>query len=785
MITIRAGEWRVKAVEVERRLREALPRLGAVSVLSQGTARTARAVRRQFVEASASRPTPRPLRDAQGRRLRASAYQFGPSGAGRHRPPTGPGVAGSHLPVLFKVVLVGVVGVVSFLGGSSAYIDFTGDLPDVHAINDNPIPEDTIIYAADGSTLADIHQPGLQHYYEPLGAMGHLLPEALVAVEDANYWNEPGIDAQGIVRAAWIDWRSHTATQGASTITQQLVKLRLIGNEVTVTRKIKEAILAVQLEHSYSKSQILEQYLNTVSFGNHAQGSLAASEIFFHKPTRDLDLAQASMLAGIPQSPVYNSPFVNWDQAKNRQRQVLDAMVKNHYVSRPEADQAYAEDVSPPAHMFTAGPQIFRALGFVNWIIGELEDRYGTKAALGGGLRVYTTLNPTLQHLAEQAVVSNVQNDLSKGVKQGAMVSIDPRTGAVVTMVGSAFPDRDGGQNNMAVWPPRNPGSSMKLWTYTAAIESGRFTMVTPIVDSPIVVNMPGQEQGWKPANYDGKFHGTCPVQVCMDNSLNIPAVKVELGTGVDHVVDVARRVGAPPWYPHNDGSYTNNDPSSVFGAALTLGAYGETPLQQATGAATLAAMGIYHQPFGISKIVTSQGREVQAPWDPAKYAKQVVDPRVAFIMAQMLSNDANRALIFGTGSALTLPGRRVAAKTGTTDSFKDAWTVGFTPALASAFWFGDPYNGAMQQGFDAIYAAAPAWHVFMDQALGALNEPPSEWYAPVLPGLGVSGTANGQPVYLMPGTSAGQQAPPLPPWASSSNAPANNSNNNNRGRRG
>src|SRR5205823_598239 len=260
---------------------------------------------------------------------------------------------------------------------------------------------------------ADIHRNGSQHYWEPLSAMGSLLPEATVATEDANFWHEPGIDMQGIVRAAWIDWRHQEPVQGASTITQQLVKLRLIGSEVSVTRKIKEAILAVQMEHIYTKKQILEQYLNTVHFGNNAQGSLAASVIYFHKPTKDLDLAQASMLAGIPQSPLYNSPVANWERAKDRQQQVLDAMVKNNYVTQQQADLAYAEDLSPPNHMFFPGGQIFAAPGFVDWVVGELEARYGEKATFGRGLRVYTTLNMTLQHIAENAVVGNVNSDRS------------------------------------------------------------------------------------------------------------------------------------------------------------------------------------------------------------------------------------------------------------------------------------------------------------------------------------------------------------------------------------
>jgi len=392
-----------------------------------------------------------------------------------------PILAGGWLPAGIKLFLVFLIAGGTFLGSSSAYINFAADLPDAHAIAAQPLPEDTHIYAADGKTLmADLHLEGVQHYYEPLSQSGKLLPEATIAIEDANFYHEPGIDMQGMVRAAWVNYREHRTAQGASTITQQLVKLRLLDSSVTIDRKVKEAVLALQVEHTYSKQQILEQYLNTVHFGNNAQGSLAASRIYFHKETKDLDLAQASMLAGIPQSPLYNSPINNWDRAKTRQREVLDAMVRNHYVTRDQADLAYAEDLRPPQHMFTPTPQVLMAPGFTYWVIDQLTAKYGQKAVLGGGLNVVTTLNPTLQALAEKAIVDNVRINGYRGFSQGALVSLDPHTGAVVAMVGAADTSQNGGQYNMAL-QVRNPGSSFKVFTYTAAIASGKplVTVVT------------------------------------------------------------------------------------------------------------------------------------------------------------------------------------------------------------------------------------------------------------------------------------------------------------------
>lgn len=726
----------------------------------------------QAREAENARTTQtRVRRDSRGRRLRASAYIYGPgarNARGRYHQRL-PGVLGAAVPATVKVMLVLLIVAGAFLGSSNAYINYAADLPDAHAITTNPLPEDSLIYAADGTLLADVHPSGIHHYYEPLEKMGTFLPQATIAIEDSNFWNEPGIDPGAMARAAWVDWRQKKPVQGASTITQQLVKLRLIGNQPSIDRKIKEAILAVQVEHTYNKRQILEHYLNTIFYSNNSQGTLAAARIYFHKDTKDLTLGEAAMLAGIPQSPLFNSPFLHPERAKERQHEVLAAMVKQKMITQDDADSAFAEDLSVPDHMFTA-QEVKQAPNFTDWVIAQLKARYGEQAAVGGGLRVVTTINMGLQKIAQDTVIANVNANRHNNLSQGAMVSIDPRTGAVLTMVGSADPEHNGGQFNMAVWPPRNPGSSMKIYNYTAGIESGKFTMNTPIADSPLSIDQVGAPP-YQPKNYDGRYHGTCTFQQCIGNSLNVPAVKVEMSTGIDKVVDTARRMGAPPWNTHNDGSYTSDDPASNFGASLTLGGYGETPLQMATGAATLGAQGVYHQPFGIVSIKDSAGNEIFKA-DPAKSAKQALDPKVAFIMEQIMSDNDNRQLVFGSLSTnLVLNGRRAGAKTGTTENFGDAWTVGYTPSLASAFWFGNPDNSKLTTGADAVYVAAPAWKAYMQTALDAMNVPPSEWY-PEPAGLGHA-LAGGKVIYLLPGTSANQPAPPLPPNAHSSSAPS------------
>ena len=651
---------------------------------------------------------------------------------------------------LVRLFILVAIAVPSLIITSPGYVAFADKLPDAGAVASS-VPEDTLLYASDNKTLlADLHPPGYQSYFEPLSDMGTLLPEAVISIEDRNFYSEPGIDPQGIVRASMVDYQSGSAVEGASTITQQLVKLRLVGNQTSIDRKMREALLAFEIERRYSKDQILEWYLNSVFFANTAWGTAAASKIYFHTNTKDLDLAQASMLAGIIRGPTIYNPLVNWTSAKARQKQVLDAMIRDGKITVDDAAQAFAEDIAPPTHMFTPTNSLV-APAFVGYVVGLLTAQFGKDVVYKGGLRVVTTLNITLQNIGQNVVTSVISSLSYRRVTQGALVALDPTNGAVLVMVGSANPNAYGGQYNLATWPPRNPGSSMKIFTYTEAIASGRYTMTTPIQDSAIAI--PDGSSVWKPQNYDGKFHGTCQLQVCMGNSLNLPAVKVELGVGVPSVVDLARSMGAPPYQLHGTDAngfpiYTTNDPDTTFGPSLTLGGYGETPLQMATGASVLAAQGILHMPYAINLVTKNDHLVYVHQNDPGK---QVLDPRVAYIMESIMSNDNNRAMIFGRNSLLTLPGRTVGVKTGTSDSFADAWTVGYTPHLVAAVWGGNAnWNLKMTLNSDSYYIAAPMWHPFMQQALDAMGIG-NEWYSE--PAGLVNQSCHGQMAYYLPGT--------------------------------
>ena len=355
-----------------------------------------------------NRPVVWPLRP-NGMRRRSSAARV--LTKGRLSRPTG------WLVRLFVLLLIAVP---SLMITSPGYVAYADKLPDLSTLA-SAEPEDSVIYAADGTTvLADLHPPGYQHYYEPISDVGTLLPEAVISIEDRNFYQEPGVDPQGVVRATLTDWRAQSSVEGASTITQQLAKLRLVGNAQTIDRKIREALLAFEIERHYTKTQILEMYLNSVFFGDTAWGTKAAAQIYFHKQTKDLDLAQASMLAGIIKGPTLYSPLLNWTSAKNRQHDVLQAMLRDGKITSEDAAKAFAEDISPPSHMFLPTNTVV-AVDFVRYTTDQLIQQFGSDMTYGGGLHVITTLNVTLQNLAQSAVTNNIAKLAYRNVKQGAL----------------------------------------------------------------------------------------------------------------------------------------------------------------------------------------------------------------------------------------------------------------------------------------------------------------------------------------------------------------------------
>ena len=614
-------------------------------------------------------------------------------------------------------------------------------LPSTSNLSTARLPLSTRIYDRTGTVLlAEIHQGSERRHVVPLSQVARSMQQATIAVEDRTFYQHGGLNLLRTGQAGLDDLIHLRFNQGGSTITQQLVKNIYLSGNRTVLRKLDEAILAIEIEHQYSKAQILEAYLNRIYYGNQAYGVEAAAQTYFGEQASQLSLSEAALLAGLPQAPTALDPFSNLSGARARQRIVLDAMVKAGEITRARARSASAQQLTlrKPS---TADD--VRAPGFVHWVAAQLEKTYGPELLKNGGLTVVTSLDWNLQSIAQRQVREKVMALQRQHVTDGALVALDPNTGGVLAMVGSAGPDVPGGEYNMAI-VPRQPGSAFKIFTYSAAIESGSFTMGSWINDSPVQVRL-ADGSTYTPRDYDGSYHGWQPIPFALGNSLNIPAVKVEMGTGIDRVIDVARRMGVQAL----------TQPSSAYQPSLTLGGYEVPLIDMAAGASTLAAQGTYRRPQAILQVVAHDGSTLYRY--TADKGKPGLTPQVSFIMADMLSSDRNRSLEFGRNSDLVIPGHHVAAKTGTTNDFRDNLTIGFTPNLAVAVWVGNADHTPMRN-VSGIVGAAPIFHGFMTQVLSGQ---PDSWYA-VPDGLHAV-TMNGYTAYLLPGTeqvAQSQQAP-------------------------
>ncbi len=633
--------------------------------------------------------------------------------------------------IVLAVLLVALPGVLYVWAG----------LPSTANLSTARLPLSTRIYDRTGTVLlAEIHQGSERRHIVPLRQVAPAMQQATVAVEDRTFYQHGGLNLLRTGQAGVDDLLHLRFNQGGSTITQQLVKNIYLSGDRSILRKLDEAILAVEIEHQYSKAQILEAYLNRVYYGNQSYGVEAAAQTYFGKPASQLSLAEAALLAGLPQAPTELDPFSNLNGAKARQRVVLNAMVRARNIT---AAQARAASAQPLSLQKPSTADDVKAPGFVHWVAAQLEKTYGDELLKNGGLTVITSLDWNLQSIAERQVREKVMALQAQHVTDGALVALDPASGAVLAMVGSAGADVPGGQYNMAIIP-RQPGSSFKIFTYTAAIESQKFTMGSWVLDEPINVRL-ADGSTYMPHNYDGRYHGWQPIPYALGNSFNIPAVKVELGTGTDRVVDVARRMGVD----------TLTQPATSYQPSLTLGGYEVPLIDMAAGASTLAAQGTYRHPQGILSIV-AQGQTLYR-YEPRGNDRVALSPQVSFIMADMLSHDRNRALEFGANSDLVIPGHHVAAKTGTTNDFRDNLTVGFAPNLAVAVWVGNADHTPMRN-VSGIVGAAPIFHGFMTQALSGQ---PDSWFA-VPDGLHAV-KMNGYTAYLLPGTDqvAQSQQPP------------------------
>jgi penicillin-binding protein 1A len=619
---------------------------------------------------------------------------------------------------LIAIFLLALFGVGAIAGIVTSY---GRNLPDISRMADYQPASTTRIFARDGTPLASVYREN--RVWVPISRVPPIVRDAFVANEDHNFYRHHGVDFVSIVRAAFADL-THQQFQGASTITQQLARRLFLSDQVSLSRKVQEALLAMEIERYYTKDEILERYLNIIYLGAGAYGVDAAAHTYFGRSVDRLTLAQAAMLAGVVAAPSDYSPFANLPLARDRQRHVLDRMVESGYVTAARADAAYDAPLGLIAPRLT-GLQGYRYPYFTTYAIARLEQIFGRNAVEEGGLQVDTTLDQHLQDLAQEAVSWGVDRAAAEGIgaHQAALVALRPSTGEILAMVGGAkFTLRN--QFNRAWQARRQPGSSFKIYDYTAAIDTG-MTAATIVDDTPVSYPM-GDGTHWSPMDDDDSYMGAITLREALTLSRNIAAVKVAERVGLDKVIDYAHRMGVTAPLEAN--------------LSLALGSSGVSVLDQAAGYATIANQGLHIDPTPFRTIKDSLGNVVLD--DRVPQEADVVSAGTAYIVTSMLEDVIAR----GTGYPNAVIGRPAAGKTGTTSSFRDAWFVGYTPDLVAAVWLGNDDYTPMVESYGGNIPAR-VWARFMKAALA--KTPPHDFTFPVDEVVKVAGCGRGVEYYL------------------------------------
>lgn len=603
-------------------------------------------------------------------------------------------------------------------------------------VRDREVFETTRIYDRDGELLWEIFGEG-KRTQVPLDQIPPLLRQATIAVEDDTFYDNIGLDAPSLLAALVANLRNPDSRPvGGSTITQQIVRHLVFDYEeraaVSYARKSKEVVLAWIMNRRYSKDEILELYLNEIYYGNLAYGVEAAAQTYFSKPAVELNLAEISLLAGLPQSPVELDPLTNLEGARKRQWLVLNLMVEEGYISQEEAKAAYFAPLT-----FAPQEVSLEAPHFAVYVRQLLEQQFGPEVVANGGLRVTTTLDLDYQELAERLAREHIAAvGAEHNMTNAALVALKPGSGEILAMLGSVdYRDETiDGQVNVAL-SPQQPGSSIKPLTYAAALSPGAdgegpsWTLGDLLWDVP--VRYP-QLDGtvYAPVNYSGSFHGPMRLREALANSYNVPAVLLLQDIGVPRLLEFAQQTGI--------GSF--GDDAARYGLSLTLGGGELAPLELASAYAVLANQGKRMPPVAVLRVTRSDG-EVLFEYQPPAPA-QVIDPRVAFMVSDVLDDDEARVAAMGRDNPLALP-FPAAAKTGTTNDFRDNWTLGYTPGLVVGVWTGNTDNSEMVN-ISGLSGAAPLWSAYMQAvyadeslrtALAVDGVQPPDWYAPP-PGL-------------------------------------------------
>jgi penicillin-binding protein 1A len=614
-----------------------------------------------------------------------------------------PGRGGGAHPSLRRWVrrsLIGV-GVLTLLVGSGvgvaalwAFAILPRSLPPVSALETFQPILGSKIYDDNDELLTELHVE--RRIFMPLSRIPQSLKDAIIATEDRRFHSHWGIDPVGIARAVYQNYRRGRIVEGGSTITQQLTKVLFLTPDKSLERKLKEAILALELERRYSKDRILEMYLNQVYFGHGAYGVEAAARTYFGKSVSELTLQESALLAGLPRAPSGYSPFDHPDAARRRRELVLRRMVEFGALKDGEGTRLAKTDLGliPPERRRTTGQY------FLEYVEQGLEAKYGADMVFKGGLRVYTTLNPAMQLAAEQALRDGLRALEARTAKprpgehpEGAVVTVEPQTGYVKAIVGGY--DFFRSEFNRAVQARRQPGSAFKPFVYIAALEAG-YTPASRIDDSPVTFAVGNSV--WKPENYDRKFRGPTTLQQALEDSVNVVTVKLQERVGINRTIQVARRLGV--------GSPLD------LNLSLALGTSDLTLIELTSAYGVLANQGVWMPPTAIRYVTDVHGKLLE---EHVPEGREALSPEMAYVITHMLRGVVER----GTGHGAKALGRPIAAKTGTTNDYSNAWFIGFTPHIATGVWVG--YDRPRSLGRDETGArtAVPIWTAYMAKVLG------------------------------------------------------------------
>lgn len=629
---------------------------------------------------------------------------------------------------LSTLMLVIVVGFLLLIFG--AVIFFATQIPNPSDLSSRSVAEATKIYDRSGELLYDIYQ-NQNRTPVKLSDVPDYVKQATISIEDKDFYKHSGFSTSGIIRSVFKLAVYRKVEGGGSTLTQQLVKNALLTSDVSLVRKLKELILSIQVEKAYSKDQILEMYLNEIPYGGTAYGIEAAANLYFGKAAKDLNLAEASLLAGLPQRPSVYSPYgTHPELSRVRQKEVLRRMVEDGYISKDQESDAVKVELTYRTRQNELG---FKAPHFVLYVKQKLIEQFGDKLVEQGGLKVTTTLDYKLQERAQEIVKAEVEKLNSAKIGNGSAVVLDPLTGRILALVGSkdyfgsSLPEGCT-EGESCVFEPnvnaalalRQPGSATKPITYAKALEKGytaNYTLMDVKTEFPGGENLPV----YNPENYDGQFHGPVQVRFALGNSYNIPAVKMLALVGVKDVLELGFRMGLTSWEPSVENA-------NSVGLSLTLGGREVRLLDLTSAFGVLANKGEQLDPVSILKVADSKGKTLFEYQKPD--GRKVLDSGIAFIISDILSDNGARTAAFGSNSYLNIAGKTVAVKTGTTDQKRDNWTIGYTPSVVVGVWVGNNDNSPLDPKIaSGVTGASPVWAAIMREVLK--NKPNESFEVP------------------------------------------------------